>query len=66
MRYLWSCTNCGQIVEVDRPMAEIEVGPDQQCHKCGKREWKRGLWPVPFIGPKFKGGERHGADLGSK
>ena len=65
MKYLWTCLKCGKIGEVDRPMADIEIGPDQPCVHCNSREWKRGLHPVPHIGPKHKGGD-HGAKLGSK
>jgi hypothetical protein len=62
--YLWTCLDCGAITEVRCLMAEMEIGPDQPC-KCKGRNWKRGLHPVPHIGPKHKGGD-HGAKLGSK
>ena len=34
MRYDWACTECGATTEVERPMAQSQVGPRHPCKRC--------------------------------
>jgi len=41
MIYSWLCKNCTTDTEVDRPMANIEQGPDNGCKDCGNKDLVR-------------------------
>jgi hypothetical protein len=35
MRYEWRCYSCGEIIEIDRRLAEREIAPLLHEHDCG-------------------------------
>lgn len=50
--YAWKCTNCSELVEVQRPMSDYQIPPDASC-QCGSRDYSRFIGPVHF---ELKGG----------
>lgn len=40
MIYTWLCNKCEHRMEVERSMANIDVGPDE-CEKCNQADFKR-------------------------
>lgn len=47
MIYTWRCEACKETVEVERPVAEYLVGPEEvQTKKCKRHNWKR-IIPTP-------------------
>lgn len=40
MRYDWKCQSCADVIIIERPMAQSDVGPDDPC-QCGAHEYKK-------------------------
>ncbi len=39
--YTWQCVDCKHEMELDRPMAEYDRGPDEGCEKCKSKNVER-------------------------
>lgn len=47
MIYKWGCNSCGRDVDIERPMAQCSVPPDDAC-ECGVSDWRR-VYESPMI-----------------
>jgi hypothetical protein len=48
MNYIWMCKHCENEVVVQRPVKEIDVGPDDNC-ECGEHDFTRVIRSANFI-----------------
>jgi putative FmdB family regulatory protein len=46
--YLWQCRKCERGIEIQRPMKDYQVGPDNAC-ECGANDYERVIEPSRFI-----------------
>lgn len=42
--YIWCCQSCKTDTEVERPMKDYEVPPDEPC-KCGAKDFRQVIRP---------------------
>lgn len=56
MTYYWVTDCCKQETFVSRPLADIDVGPEDSCG-CGKNEWSR---QIPKLDSNRKGFQLEG------
>ena len=52
--YLWKCSQCGNTVEVWKPLSKYDEPPNHSC-TCGLRKWIKIFTATPNIGRKGKG-----------
>lgn len=45
MIYSWECQQCQEVTEVQRPVKDIDQGPDNGCNKCLGKDLKRVILP---------------------
>ena len=59
--YQWRCNNCKNEVEVQRPMKDYKVPPEDPC-KCGKGEYIKFIGQSTFL---LQGGNWHSDEYNS-